>query len=431
MSERGGRGSKGAPLRALARARFEHTREETVALCAPLELGDYEAQSMPDASPVKWHLAHTTWFYDVFVLEPWEPRYAPHHPSYKVLFNSYYNAVSERQVRAERGLLTRPTLSEVQTYRRCVEERVLALLASLSPGTPTCDAVCQRVLLGTHHEQQHQELMLTDLLHLFSRNPLEPSYRERLETSPLPNAPLSYSAREGGLEWVGHDARSPAFAFDNECPRHQVFVHPFEIANRAVTNAEFADFIRDRGYHRPELWLDAGFAHAQQRGWENPLYWRGAPGEFQEFTLAGRRELCPADPVCHISYYEADAFARWAGARLPTEQEWEVATLGIEVFGNFSGSRKLHPQPAPGLAPLEQCFGDVWEWTQSSYSAYPGFRADAGALGEYNGKFMSGQMVLRGGSCATPDDHLRGTYRNFFHPSARWQFSGLRLAKDR
>jgi ergothioneine biosynthesis protein EgtB len=387
-----------------------------------LEPEDYQLQSMPDCSPPKWHLAHTTWFFETFVLAPHVPRFRPFHPLYCYLFNSYYDAVGDRWPRPARGLLSRPTVAEVYAYRRAVDERALALIESADDAT--FSAVAPLVELGLHHEEQHQELLLTDLKHAFGLNPLRPQYAPPVDAPPADATPLEWEHHPGGVRWVGH--AGPEFAFDNEGPRHRVFVAAFEIASRPVTCGEFLRFAADGGYDRPELWLSDGWAARQRHGWSAPLYWHrdGADSAWRVFTLRGERPLDPAGPVCHVSYYEADAYARWAGARLPTEFEWETAAASREVGGNFLDSERLHPAGGGSF------YGDVWVWTASPYGAYPGYRAAAGALGEYNGKFMCNQMVLRGGSCATPAGHVRPTYRNFFPPDARWQFSGLRLAKD-
>ena len=414
-------------------ARYRAIRAFTENLCTPLAIEDYGVQSMPDASPTKWHLAHTSWFFETFVLKRVAAAYRVFHPSYEGLFNSYYNSIGEQFPRPRRGLLSRPTVDEVYRYRRHVDESMTALLDEPASRTGETAAVIE---LGLQHEQQHQELMLTDLKHLFSANPLYPVYRARQNvTSGTPPAlaalPLAWVHFPGGLHEVGHSAEG--FAFDNETPRHRVFLEPFALAARLVTNGEFAAFIDDGGYERPELWLSDGWDTARREGWKAPLYWqRRAPG-WTVFTLAGLCGLEPAEPVCHVSYYEADAFARWAGARLPTECEWEVAAAAAPVAGNFVESGRFHPAPLvsdsrPGIP--AQLFGDVWEWTRSAYAPYPGYRQPEGALGEYNAKFMSSQMVLRGGSCASPQSHLRASYRNFFPPSARWQFMGLRLARD-
>jgi ergothioneine biosynthesis protein EgtB len=416
--------------------RFDDVRATTESLCEGLSPEDGSAQSMPEASPIKWHLAHASWFFETFVLAPNVRGDRAFHPEFSYLFNSYYNAVGERVARAQRGLITRPDLGEVRAYRRHVDQRVREHLGSAR-------ALEQAVIeLGCHHEQQHQELMLTDLKHLLSLNPLEPSYRARTgrsisarSASPLSSSSSSrFLAFDEGLHWIGHAGGS--FAFDNEMPRHRAFVGAFELASRPVTNGEYLEFIADRGYERPELWLSDGWDVARSQGWRAPLYWTERDGGWQQFTLSGSHPLDPHEPVCHVSYYEADAFARWAKARLPRETEWEVAARDVEVAGNFAESGAFRPLATPvenanetARAPSAM-FGDVWEWTQSAYSPYPGYRAADGALGEYNGKFMVNQMVLRGGSCASPRSHLRATYRNFFPPAARWQFSGIRLARD-
>jgi ergothioneine biosynthesis protein EgtB len=421
-----------APLRdpapapdALAR-RLERIRAQTTALAAPLSPEDCALQSMPDASPVKWHLAHTTWFFETFVLAPHAPAYRPFDPAYRVLFNSYYHAVGDRHPRPERGLLSRPSLADVVAYRAHVDLALRGLLAG-SPPAP----IVALVELGCQHEQQHQELILTDLKHLFSRNPLAPVYRPAWPLARVQARVPGWHAYAGGLHEFGH--AGDGFAFDNEGPRHRAFIAPLELASHPVTHGEFAAFIADGGYRRPELWLALGWDAVQAGGWEAPLYWRAEHGGWSTFTLHGTAAIDAQAPVTHVSYFEADAYARWAGARLPTEYEWELAARELEGIGNFLESGALHPlgprDPGPADCPA-QMFGDVWEWTQSAYLPYPGFRAAAGAIGEYNGKFMASQMVLRGGSCATPASHIRATYRNFFPPQARWQFSGLRLARD-
>lgn len=418
--------SAAARVAALAQGCRE-VRRRTEELCAPLQREDYVVQSMPDASPAKWHLAHTTWFFATFVLAP-QGVGVEADPRYEVLFNSYYNSVGEQYPRPQRGLLTRPTVDEVYDYRRRVDDLLLAWLEGGSPD----DAALGVVELGLHHEQQHQELLLTDLKHLLSHNPLQPAYRAadaadgaHLEAPP---AALSWTRHAGGLCEIGH--AGAGFSFDNEGPRHRVHLEPFALAGRPVTNGEYLEFIGEGGYRRPELWLSAGWDVVRAEGWQAPLYWLRQDGGWNLFTLCGARPVRAAEPVCHVSYYEADAYARWAGARLPREAEWEVAAAGAPIEGNFAESARFHPAPAPGTGDVEQLFGDVWEWTESPYVAYPRFRAAAGALGEYNGKFMSDQWVLRGGSCATPRSHIRATYRNFFPARARWQFSGFRLARD-
>ena len=382
---------------------------------------------MPDASPVKWHLAHTTWFFETFVLAVHDPSWRPFHPGFRVLFNSYYNAVGAKHPRPERGLLTRPSLDDVVAYREHVDRAMERLLAKSSLGAE----VRELALLCTHHEQQHQELILTDVKHLLSCNPLKPAYEKSWPLTPVHGREPSWIAFEAGVREIGHEGGD--FAFDNEGPRHKVWLDRFEIASHPVTHGDFARFIEDGGYRRPELWLSAGWDLVNATGWQAPLYWESRDGEWHTFTLHGVAPVEPHTPVCHVSFYEADAYARWAGARLPTEAEWEVAASHSPVEGNFLESGALHPlalREAPLRGGLAQAFGDVWEWTRSDYAPYPGFRAATGAVGEYNGKFMANQYVLRGGSCATPASHIRPTYRNFFPAEARWQFSGLRLARD-
>jgi ergothioneine biosynthesis protein EgtB len=383
------------------------------------------AQSMPDTSPAKWHLAHTTWFFETFVLAIHDPGHRPHHAKYGHLFNSYYNGVGERHPRPLRGLITRPDTQEVLAYRKAID---VALLRLIERGPDDSQEALRVIEIGLHHEQQHQELLLTDIKHLFSQNPLEVCYRTALAT---PDARATattqgWLTRAEGLFEVGHAGN--AFAFDNERPRHRVFLEEHAIADRLVTNAEFQAFIDAGGYARPELWLDRGWASVCESGWRSPFYWRGEEDARTEFTLAGLRPLVANEPVSHVSFFEADAFARWAGARLPREAEWEVLAAASACEGNFAESDRLHPQAS--IEGDHQLFGDVWEWTSSPYGPYPGFEPEAGTLGEYNGKFMSSQMTLRGGSCASAQDHVRATYRNFFHPPDRWQFSGIRLAKD-
>ncbi len=407
--------------------RFVAVRARTEALAKPLSPEDCALQSMPDASPVKWHLAHTTWFFETFVLERHQARFRPFDPAFRVLFNSYYHAVGDRHPRPERGLVSRPDLANVLAYRAHVDHAMHSLLDGLDPASPAAALV----ELGVHHEQQHQELVLTDLKHLFSRNPQRPAYRPSWPLASVRPARAKWLTHAGGVVEIGHAGGT--FAFDNESPRHEVLVAPFEIATHPVTHGDFLAFIEDGGYRRPELWLSAGWDTVCAEGWEAPLYWERRDGEWRTFTLHGMAPVDPGTPACHVSFYEAEAFARWAGARLPTEAEWEVAAAGGKIEGNFLESGAFHPlpprgEPDPGRP--AQLFGDVWEWTRSDYSPYPGFRVAEGAVGEYNGKFMCGQYVLRGGSCATPASHIRPTYRNFFPPQARWQFSGLRLARD-
>ncbi len=407
-------------------ARYRAVREASLRLAAPLETEDYVVQSMPDVSPAKWHLAHTSWFFEQFLLRPRLEGYRVFHPRYEYLFNSYYEAVGPRHARPERGLLTRPTVAQILRYRAHVDEHMLQLLGGIEPG----QGLLALVELGMNHEQQHQELMLTDIKHVLSCNPLEPAYRDDLRASPGPRSagPVTWTSFDGGLVEIGTDGGAH-FCFDNETPRHRVWLEPFALADRTVTNAEYVEFIRDGGYEHPAHWLSDGWATVRQEGWRHPLYW--SDGLDSQFTLGGRRELDPTAPVCHLSLYEAHAFASWAGARLPTEAEWERAAAGQPLQGNFVDSGRLEPCAAPDAGGgLRQLYGDVWEWTGSAYAAYPGFRPAAGAIGEYNGKFMCSQLVLRGGSCATPADHVRPTYRNFFYPHSRWQFTGVRLAMD-
>lgn len=402
--------------------RFRRTRQRTLDLCAALSAEDMQVQSMPDASPGKWHLAHTTWFFEQFVLAR-DPTWVSPDPAFRFLFNSYYHTVGPMHARARRGLLSRPSLDAVWSYRARVDEAVSELLErSRDPELATL------VVMGLQHEQQHQELLLTDIKHLFWCNPLRPAYRPPLPPTGTPAAlPLRFvSGREGIVE-IGH--RGEAFAFDNETPRHRTLLQPHALANRLVTNGEYSGFIREGGYREPTLWLSDGWERVQREGWQHPLYWQADLGS--EYTLAGIRALDPHEPVCHLSYYEADAFARWAGARLPTEAEWESAADHVAVDGNLQDTQRFQPQRASHADGVRQLFGDVWEWTASPYVNYPGFRPLRGMLGEYNGKFMCGQWVLRGGSCATPAEHIRASYRNFFPPHARWQFSGLRLGQDR
>jgi ergothioneine biosynthesis protein EgtB len=405
--------------------RFRTVRALTGALCRPLSPEDMVVQSMPDASPAKWHLAHTTWFFETFLLASREPGFTAFHPRYGYLFNSYYEAVGPRHARPRRGLLTRPSLDEIGAYRAQVDARVEALL-----GRQLDEQGAEVLELGLNHEQQHQELLLTDIKHALYANPLRPAYAPAPARPWRPAPPLGFVAFAGGLREVGHSG--PGFAFDNEGPRHRVWLEPFAIGTRPVTNREYLAFMEDGAYRRPELWLSDGFAAVKAHGWEAPLYWDREPGGWTCFTLCGSRPVDPDEPVAHVSFYEADAYARWAGARLPTEEEWEVAAAGAsEEDGTFLDLRWLHPFVAAGGEGRPGGFmGDVWEWTRSAYAPYPRYRPAAGALGEYNGKFMCNQLVLRGGSCATPPGHVRRSYRNFFYPDARWQFSGIRLARE-
>ena len=412
--------------------RYRAVRQATEALTRWLTPEDQLAQSMPDASPTKWHLAHTTWFWETFLLVPSLAGYRPFDPRFHYLFNSYYEALGPRQPRPERGLLTRPSLDDVLAYRAHVDEAMSRLL--VQDGAPAGELLD----LGLAHEEQHQELILMDILHLFAQSPLQPAYAPpRAAPAGAAPEPPRFVGFEGGLVEIGHAAGG--FAFDNESPRHRVWLEPFELADRLVTNAEWLAFMADGGYRRPELWLSEGWARAKAEAWDAPLYWQpdetGGPdrdegGGWSAMTLHGLRPLDPAAPGSHISFYEAEAYAAWAGARLPTEAEWEHAARDLPLAGNFASSGRLAAAAPPPAAGLRQMFGDLWEWTRSAYAPYPGFKPAGGAVGEYNGKFMAGQFVLRGGAAVTPAGHVRASYRNFFYPQQRWMFSGVRLARD-
>lgn len=405
-------------------AHYQAVRARTLALAAPLSAEDCCVQSMPDASPTKWHLGHTAWFFETFVLQACEPHFQPFDAAFQVLFNSYYHAVGARHPRPQRGLLTRPGLEQVLAYRSNVDQRMLALLAS-----GRADALTDTITLGLHHEQQHQELLLTDLKHLLWCNPLNPAYAP----APQPVAPapaLSWQHWPAGVVEVGHSG--PGFCYDNELPRHRVYLEPYALASRLVTNGEYAAFVAAGGYADPAWWLSEGWDWRSAHALEHPRYWQpDAQGGWHEFTLGGLCALDAHAPVVHVTYYEADAFARWSRARLPTEAEWENAAVAVSPRGPFADAGRLHPggagQDGAGLA---QLWGEVWQWTSSSYGPYPGFQTGPGAIGEYNGKFMVNQYVLRGGSCATPAGHVRASYRNFFPTTAFWQFSGIRLARS-
>ena len=415
--------------RARLARRYAEIRELSETLASPLSPEDQQVQSMPDVSPTKWHLAHVTWFFETFVLAPHLSGYAPFDAAFGYLFNSYYEGVGERHPRPDRGLLSRPPLAEVIAYRAHVDAAMGRLFGTLSddawaePG--------ELIELGLNHEQQHQELLLMDIKHVLSRNPLRPAYRPRNPREPVTAPELGWTGNEGGLGRLGDDGAG--FAFDNERPRHRVVLEDFHLADRAVTNGEYRAFVEDGGYRDPLLWLADGWATVRAEGWEAPLYWRETDGGWSEFTLAGEVPLDDDAPVCHVSHYEAAAYATWAGRRLPTEAEWEAAAPAVEEdSANLLAADRLHPAAANGngRSGPRQMIGDVWEWTASPYVAYPGFRTSPGAVGEYNGKFMSNQMVLRGGCCATPPGHIRATYRNFFYPHQRWPFTGIRLADD-
>jgi len=412
------------PLYSLSE-RYRAVRGFSEVLCEPLATEDYVIQTMPEASPTRWHLAHVTWFFETLVLRGTYPGYLPLNEQYHHLFNSYYNTLGEQWPRPRRGLLSRPTVKEVYEYRAYVDRHVLALLDRFPE---QASGIASLIELGLHHEQQHQELMLTDIKHVFAQNPLYPPYRTARHQDYGQPSPMSWTRFEEGLYEVGHNGAS--FAYDNETPRHRTFVESFRLASRPVTNGEYLAFMADGGYQRPELWLSDAWMVVSREGWRAPLYWHASDGCWQVYTLGGLRELDLNEPVCHVSYYEADAYARWAGARLPTEAEWEIAAREQPLDGNFVESGRYHPAGASdGAAGLQQMYGDVWEWTASPYTPYPGYVQEPGALGEYNGKFMCDQLVLRGGSCATSRTHIRPTYRNFFPASARWQFSGIRTAR--
>ena len=412
---------------------YEHVRRQTLDLAHPLEAEDQVVQSMPDASPTKWHLAHTTWFFETFVLKPLARDYTVLNAAYDHLFNSYYEQIGAQFPRPRRGMLSRPTVSEVLAYRAHVDDSMRRFIDALDAESETVDTIT----LGLNHEQQHQELIVTDIKHMMAQNPLDLApYGVRSNLAGGGDVPrMAWVDFDGGIREIGHDFDTPVpgFAFDNEGPRHEVLLQPFSLASRPVTNGDYLAFVEDGGYEDPRYWLSAGWATVREQGWSAPCYWRN-DHMWMRYTLHGLEVVDPREPVTNLSYYEAAAFAEWAGCRLPTEAEWEIAADAVSMDGHFLDMTALEPHAANGVGEagrLLQMFGDVWEWTLSSYSPYPRYHAPEGAIGEYNGKFMSGQMVLRGGSCATPKGHIRPTYRNFFPPDARWQFSGLRLAKDR
>jgi ergothioneine biosynthesis protein EgtB len=435
--------------------RYRRVRDFSARLCRNLQPEDYVVQSMPDVSPTKWHLAHTSWFFETFVVKVWMPRYRSEVPQYAYLFNSYYNAAGDMHRRDLRGLISRPTVAETYRFRDSIDQCVTQLIED--PDEALLAEIEPILTLGLHHEQQHQELLVTDIKHVFAQNPLYPVFEEAVAGIDDPGAgengnglnrpgssiPTTTSVRvqhfvefDEATVLVGHDG--PGFSYDNEGPRHRALVGAFSLSNRLITNGEYLAFMEARGYARPEYWLSLGWTTVNEQRWRAPLYWIERDGAWWNFTLSGFRPVNEAEPVTHISYFEADAYANWAGARLPTEFEWERAASDLSITGNFVDEQRFHPAPATGDGSpssradthLQQMFGDVWEWTRSAYLPYPGYRAGPGALGEYNGKFMCNQMVLRGGSCATSRDHIRATYRNFFQPEKRWQFTGLRLARD-
>ncbi|MCY7335159.1 MAG: ergothioneine biosynthesis protein EgtB, partial [Chamaesiphon sp.] len=399
--------------------RYQQVRQVSEKICQPLAIEDYTIQSMPDVSPPKWHLAHTTWFFETFLLLPYLPGYTVFHPQFGYLFNSYYEAVGARHPRHQRGMLSRPTVAEVYLYRAHVDRAMMELLSIVEH-----PELADLLILGLHHEQQHQELLLTDIKHILALNPLHPIYRDDLHPTTFTDSTFQWLKYSGGLYSIGH--QGDEFAFDNESPRHQTYLQDYKLGNRLVTNGEYLEFIQTGGYQEAKYWLAEGWATVQAHQWRSPLYWELIDNDWYVMTLGGLQRVDERNPVCHVSFYEADAYATWKGKRLPTEAEWEIATIDLPQIGNFLASDYLDPTPANNLH--HQFFGDVWEWTQSAYLPYPGFQIADGAIGEYNGKFMCNQMVLRGGSCVTSADHIRPTYRNFFPPSTRWQFSGIRLA---
>lgn len=409
---------------------YRTVRQMTEKLVEPLTPEDQNLQSMDDASPAKWHRAHTTWFFETFLLQPHQPAYCVFDEHYNYLFNSYYEAVGERHPRPERGILSRPTADTVTQYRRYVDAAMEELIARIDDAA--LGQIAPLLALGLAHEQQHQELILTDIKHAFWRNPVSLAYQPAQGFTRDMPPPLDFVSFAGGIVEIGHDGHG--FAFDNEGPRHRVLLNPYRIASRPISCGEYLLFMEDGGYSQPELWLSDGWATVQREGWQAPLYWTrdAKKGGWQIFTLNGKRAIDPAEPVCHVSFFEAAAFATWAGKRLPTEAEWEHAAQSgrCEFRGGFLDRAHPHPHPASAPPGRLQMFGEVWEWTRSGYEPYPGFKPAGGAIGEYNGKFMCSQIVLRGGSCVTPPGHVRASYRNFFPPAARWQFSGIRLAED-
>jgi ergothioneine biosynthesis protein EgtB len=408
---------------------FRRVRDFSTCLCRSLQPEDYVVQSMPDVSPTKWHLAHTSWFFETFVVKVWMPRYRSEVPQYAYLFNSYYNSAGDMHRRDLRGLISRPTVAETYRFRESIDQCVIKLIEDAD------DALVMEIepvlTLGVHHEQQHQELLVTDIKHVFSQNPLYPVFQPSAAEPTGKVAPQHFVEFDEATVMIGHDGAG--FSYDNEGPRHRALVPVFSLSNRLITNGEYLAFMEARGYTRPEFWLSLGWTTVNEQRWQAPLYWVQRDGTWWNFTLSGFRPVNESEPVTHVSYFEADAYANWDGARLPTEFEWEHAASDLPIEGNFVDAQHFHPVPAVsanGENALLQMFGDVWEWTRSAYLPYPGYRTVPGALGEYNGKFMCNQMILRGGSCATSRSHIRPTYRNFFQPEKRWQFTGIRLARD-
>ena len=401
---------------------YQQVRQLSEDICQPLEIEDYVVQSMPDASPIKWHLGHTTWFYEAFILVPHLPNYQVFHPKFDYIFNSYYE-LGERVASSQRGTLSRPTVEEVYKYREYVDNAIQTLTAQSLPNLE----IEALITLGLNHEQQHQEFLLTNIKHIFANNPLRPVYNPDLPTSDEILDPLQWLNYPAGLYSIGYDGEG--FAFDNEIPRHQVYLQEYLLASRLVTNGEYLEFIEAGGYQNPDYWLSEGWKIARVQNWQTPLYWEKIDGAWWIMTLGGLRRLNKSEPVCHVSFYEADAYSRFCGKRLPTEAEWENATNSIPVTGNLLEKGFLQPTPAANSNKLQQMFGDVWQWTQSSHHPYPGYRPVVGVVGEYNSKLMCNRLVLRGGSCVTPQSHIRPSYRNFYSPETRWQFSGIRLAQ--
>ncbi len=411
---------------------YKKVRKFSHKLTSPLSTEDYVVQSMPDVSPTKWHLAHTSWFFEAFVLSKVNKNYKSPHPQYNFLFNSYYVQVGERHCRPKRGMISRPTVDEVYNYRAHVDKSMLSLFKDL--GDKKFAQVAPVIETGIHHEQQHQELILTDVKHVFAQNPLYPVYKKYRKPSKKisgddQSIERSWKNLDGGIYEIGNDGKG--FGYDNEFPRHKTYIEPFSLSSKLVTNAEYMEFIDDGAYSKPELWLSDGWNTIQANEWDAPFYWKKVDDKWHSFTLHGFTEVNMDEPVCHVSFYEAEAYSRWYGARLPSEFEWEAASAEQKTNGNFADNENFHPLPLKNSKKdLNQMYGDVWEWTRSPYSPYPGYKTPIGALGEYNGKFMCNQMVLRGGSCATSRSHVRNCYRNFFPPDSRWQFMGIRLAKD-